>query len=200
MKQENFSKKKVQMHAREKMGWIVWDCAWVHASMHMIRSLRARDMTWRRNGSHLHDVTNPDAAVDGVHADDGGRRLPADAEEQPRVVPGHHRQPQRHQHVVQLFLLHSHIPPSPSPTDVRDANAITRDEERRKTTTETGSCRALETGRKTAHFSFIKWAVLDRIAGPRPSPSRRNHTSLLLLVGLLPKPFSPAPSALLRRR
>ena len=50
----------------------------------------------------LHDVADPDAAVDGVDADDGGLRATADAEEQPEVVPQHHRQAQRHQHVLQL--------------------------------------------------------------------------------------------------
>ena len=53
-------------------------------------------------GGLLHDVAHPDAAVDGVDADDGGLRAAADAEEQPEVVPQHQRQAQRHQHVVQL--------------------------------------------------------------------------------------------------
>ncbi|BAS78201.1 Os02g0293050, partial [Oryza sativa Japonica Group] len=56
--------------------------------------------------TNLHDVADPDAAVDGVDADDGGRRAAADAEEQPCVVPHHERHPQRDQHVVQLLLPH----------------------------------------------------------------------------------------------
>jgi hypothetical protein len=47
-------------------------------------------------------VSHPDAAVDGVDADDGGLRVAADAAEQPQVVAEHHRQPHRHQHEVQM--------------------------------------------------------------------------------------------------
>jgi hypothetical protein len=47
-------------------------------------------------------VSHPDAAVDGVDADDGGLRVAADAAEQPQVVAEHHRQPHRHQHEVQV--------------------------------------------------------------------------------------------------
>jgi hypothetical protein len=34
--------------------------------------------------TYLHDVSHPDAAVDGVDADDGGLRVAADAGEQHR--------------------------------------------------------------------------------------------------------------------
>lgn len=55
---------------------------------------------------NLHHGADPEAAADGVDADDGGGGAADDLAEQPEVVGHHHEKPQRHQHIIKNLFLH----------------------------------------------------------------------------------------------